>query len=233
MKHDVLILTKNNLDLTQRCVESVRAQEVPTRIHVYDNLSTDGTEEWLVTEPDIINHSVGIDLGVSAAWNRVLSALFDDWSLWSLEHVLVLNNDVVLPPWYLRALLCYHVPFVTGVAVDLLDAIKLPAPAQPLVPHPDFSAFLIHREAWERVGKFDERMELYAGDCDWHVRAHRLGVPLWKANVPYYHVNSQTMKRASESDQRRISERACMDREEFRKIYGCLPGTPEYAKLFL
>jgi len=42
----VLILTHNCLDLTKRCVESIRAQDIDITLQVIDNGSTDGTEEW-------------------------------------------------------------------------------------------------------------------------------------------------------------------------------------------
>jgi GT2 family glycosyltransferase len=141
--------------------------------------------------------------------------------------VLVVGNDTVLPPWFYRELLSYDVPFVTGVAVDDMRMIETP-PTQrmPLTENPDFSAFLIRKECWKQVGPFDERMKLYASDCDFHVRAHRLGVPLYKACVPYYHERSSTLKNAPAGEQQEIHIQANMDRQVFRQIYGCIPGQP-------
>jgi len=126
----------------------------------------------------------------------------------------------------------YPTPFITGIAVDDMDDIMEPAAEQPLCPHPDFSAFLIRREAWERIGMFDERMKLYASDCDYHIRGHRLGVPMMKANIPYFHASSSTLKNSSPEDRVQIEQQANADRVVFHSIYGCLPGTPEYNKLF-
>jgi hypothetical protein len=53
-----------------------------------------------------------------------------------------------------------------------------------------------------------------------------------KANVPYYHVNSQTLKRADPADREAIQTQANKDREVFKELYGCLPGTEEYNQLF-
>ena len=97
---------------------------------------------------------------------------------------------------------------------------------------PDFSAFLIRRECWEEVGPFEEQMVLYCQDCDYDIRARRLGIPLWKSNMPFYHVNSQTLKRPAPADAAEIQARANDDREVFRQKYGCLPGTREYGELF-
>ena len=43
----VLLLARNCLELTKRCVESIHAQDIPTYILVIDNASTDGTFDWL------------------------------------------------------------------------------------------------------------------------------------------------------------------------------------------
>ncbi len=224
----VLLLTRNCLELTKRCVESVRNQDIPVSIHIYDNESTDGTKEWIREQSDIIDQSSGVDLHVTAGWNFALDILFDEG--WNADHVLVIGNDTMLPPWFYSTLLSYEGPLVTGVAVDTWP---IPEPGRmPLAPHPDFSAYLIRRGCWTAVGPFDEEMVCYVQDCDMHVRAHQSGIPLMKANVPFYHVNSQTMKRASSTDRQWIHERANLDREVFKRKWGCLPGTPEYNNLF-
>ncbi len=230
-----LILTRNNLELTKRCIESVRAQDVPVSIQVYDNESTDGTGEWLSSQEDVIDQSSGVDLGVSAAWNFCLDILFsttnDGGGCWHSDHVLVINNDTVIPPFFYRELLSHEVPFVTGTATDQMEGLVMPE-RKSLTYGPDFSAFLIRRECWEEVGPFEEQMVLYCQDCDYDIRALRLGIPLWKSNMPFYHVNSQTLKRAAPADAAEIQARANDDREVFRQKYGCLPGTREYGELF-
>ncbi|MDE2104232.1 MAG: glycosyltransferase [Patescibacteria group bacterium] len=223
----VIIITRNNLELTKLCIESVEAQTVNTSIHVFDNCSTDGTSEWLKQNDRIVNHSTGYDLGVSAAWNLVLESVF---GFWGEKHALVLNNDAIIPPWFYEELLSYKEPFITGVAVDYQPWEK--APRMPLVPHPDFSAYLITKSAWKSVGAFNAQMRLYCSDCDWHIRAHRAKVGAWKANVPYYHVNSQTMKRAEPEIRASIQAQANQDREVFQSIYGCLPGSADYERIF-
>jgi GT2 family glycosyltransferase len=222
----VLILTRNCLELTKLCVDSIWRQNVPVQICIYDNGSTDGTVLWADEEPEIDLTAMPDNKGVSIGWNTVLSRLFDEGE----SHVLVLNNDAILPSWFLSELLSYDAPFVTGVAIDKQPVAK--PERMPLNPHPDFSAFLIKRDCWMKVGSFDERMKIYSSDCDYHIRAHRLGVPLWKANVPYYHVNSQTLKRATPEDRAIIEAQANADRAVFKSIYGCLPGTAEYEALF-
>lgn len=228
-----LILTHNNLDLTKRCIESLRKQSVPVCMLAVDNGSTDGTCEWL---PD--NSDWDSDLrvwrnqhnnGVSAGWNFGLEYWFRDSRV---EHVLVVGNDTILAPWTYQSLLALrNVAFVTGVDVGM-NTLPAAPDILPLSPHPDFSCFLIRRECWDYVGPFDERMVSYASDCDYHIRAHRLGIPLWKASVPYQHERSSTMNRATPQERMQIQTQANKDRAVFRSIYHCLPGTKEYSDLF-
>lgn len=234
----VLILSYNNVELTRRCVESVRAQDIATHILIIDNGSTDGTCEWLGTQSDIISHLKKNNEGVSKGWNEGLELLFTgsirrlhlNASSAVYDHCLVLNNDVVLPKWFYRKILSCEGPFITGVAIDTMP---LSEPDEcPLTPHPDFSAFLIRKGCWNKVGAFDETMVMYAQDTDYHVRAHRLGVPLMKAGIEYFHVNSQTLRRATPEVRQHITGRANADREIFKQRYGCLPGTPAYEGLF-
>lgn len=224
----VLILAYNNLELTKRTVDSVSKQNIPTRVHIIDNGSTDGTVEW-AKENKILMHAFPSNFGVSAGWNRGLSCLFSDLTC---NRVFVINNDVVLPPFFMRELISYPEPFVTGIAVDNLETIKELGARQPLQPHPDFSAYMIRREAWQKIGYFDDRMKLYASDTDYHVRGHRLGVGMWKANIPYYHERSSTLRKASEQDRMAIQTQANQDRAVFRSLYNCVPGEPAYQEMF-
>jgi GT2 family glycosyltransferase len=223
----VLLLTRNNLSLTKRCIESVRQQDIPVAIGVIDNGSRDGTCEWLSDQPDIQAAYFGSNKGVSHGWNVGLGMVF-----LAHEHCLVIGNDTVLGPWTYSALLSANVPFVTGVDVGM-DPLPEKPDVLPLAPHPDFSCFLIRRSCWEAIGPFSEAMVNYCGDTDYHVRAHRLGIPLWKASVPYNHERSSTMNRALPDEQKALHAQAARDREVFRTLYGCLPGSKEYEQLFL
>jgi len=224
----VLILTRNNLNLTKRTVESVQRQNMPTAIHIIDNGSTDGTVEWAQSH-NILMHAFPANVGVSGGWNRGLMSLFSDSRI---SRVFVINNDVVLPPFFMRELISYDAPFVTGIAVDNMEIIKELGARQPLQPNPDFSAFMIRRQAWEKIGIFDYRMKLYCSDTDYHVRGHRLGVGMFKVNVPYYHERSSTINHATPEERSQLHAQANKDREAFHSLYNCLPGSEAYAALF-
>jgi GT2 family glycosyltransferase len=220
-----LILTRNCLDLTDRCVTSVCTQDTPASILFVDNGSTDGTfgkyGSWAM---DAFSENKGVSFG----WNHGLKKLF---SL-DINHVLVLNNDVILPPYFYRELLAYNLPFVTGASVDCVEALQNKGPFSQAYPGPDFSAFLIRRDAWEKIGPFDENMVHYCGDCDYHVRATKAGVELLNSGVPFYHERSSTLKHASDEDREAIQIQAELDRAAFKAKYGCLPWEPAYADLF-
>ena len=224
----VLILARNNWPLTARCIRSVMEQDIPAvSIFVVDNDSTDGTREML-KENRIPYARFSPQIGVSAGWNYGL----EQWFRAGAQHVFVINNDATLPSWFFRKALSYKQWMVTGIAVDNMQQIqKEPEPSEP-TPNPDFSAFLIRRPCWDIIGKFDERMKLYASDCDYHVRAHRKGVELVKANIPYYHERSSTLRLSKPTDRAEIERQANADRQVFKSIYGCVPGEPGYEELF-
>ena len=228
----VLILTHNCLELTKRCVESVWKQDVPVRAYVYDNGSTDGTRDWLSEQCDHdllgFNASKNND-GVSAGWNVGLSFLFGHLNY---DSVLCVNNDTIIPSWFFSSLSAYDVPFVTGVSAGSMEAIEEPQPKKELAPCPDFSAFLIRRNAWEKIGPFDEKLVHYCGDMDYHIRAHRAGIHLWNAGVNFYHERSSTLRLASDEDRRKIQIQADADRAVFKAKWGVGANDPEYANLF-
>lgn len=242
--NSVLILSYNGLPLLKKCVESVRKQDIPTDIFILDNGSSDGTDSWLDDMLGTVGScSFNENKGVSSGWNMGLSMLLEE----DLDnHCLVLNQDAVLPPYFYRDLLAYNVPFVTGFPVATMDDLEPQAPrAQSgLSPHPCFSAFLIKRECWEKIGPFrEEKFDddgkrkmvgfwSWANDCDYHARAHRLGIEMWKSEVPFYHESSSTIRNASDEDRQWLNEQANMDRAVFHSIYNCLPGQKEYEALF-
>jgi GT2 family glycosyltransferase len=236
----VLILSYNGLPMLKKCVDSVRKQDVPTAIMIVDNGSKDGSADWIFDECAPPSDLLSENKGVSYGWNVGLRYWFEEKSA---DHVLTLNQDLSLPQSFYRELLECNVPFVTGFPVSTEFEIG-PLAAKPqsgLTPYPCFSAFLIKRECWEKVGPFKEASSpdaadgffAWAGDCDYHVRSHRLGVGMFKSGVPFFHEAGSTMRNAPEEERQWFIERANKDREYFRSLYGCVPGEePAYTELF-
>jgi GT2 family glycosyltransferase len=225
----VLILTRNNLHLTKRCVESVRHQDIETAVWCYDNGSTDGTREFLdeQTANGLRWNGSAKNKGVTYGWNYSLAEIWK-WA----DYCLVIGNDTVLPSWMFSELLSYDVPFVTGLEVNWLAGIKKKQERRKLTPNPDFSCFLIRQSVWDVLGPLDDSMVSWASDCDYHVRGHKAGVGMYKAFCPYYHERSSTLNLAPPEERKALEEQANKDRAMFKAKWGCEPGTPEYAELF-
>lgn len=229
----VLIVAHNCFELTKRCVESVENQDIPTSIFVYDNGSTDETAEWLIQKHSakLISFGIGENLGVSYAWNIGISTIFNFTN--DPVDILVMNNDTIVPSWFLRRLLAFNLPFVTGISVGSTEEIVTEPSQTTPTDGPDFSGFLIRKDAWATIGPFDqERMVSYCGDLDYHLRAHRKGIRLLNGHIPFAHFRSSTLNNAPPREKRLIELRADADRKNFKDKWGIDACSPEYASMF-
>ena len=231
----ILIVSRNNLALTKKAVRSAAEQDVPCDIMVIDNASTDGTQAWLGTKSAaVVLYTKQVSL--STCWNQGLKAF---WGIGSRE-VLVINNDVILRPDTYRLLVSCQEPFITGVSVDNMAQLGNVGDRSPhelldsTCPHPAFSCFMISKWVWDRGLRFDESYyPAYAEDCKAHVSMHRMGIKAIAVNLPFYHETSSTLKTCSPSDKFLIERGAQLNREKFKKEFGCYPSTKEYDDLFL
>ncbi len=229
----VLILSRNTLELTRRCVESVDAQSIPTKIFLIDNGSTDRTKEWWRSSRPPENATWWDwqeNRGVSKGWNEGLRTLFNQPGV---DYVLVCNSDTVLPPWFYRRILELRPrSFITGVSVGTMAEIVTEPPEMEPTASPDFSCFLIAKSCWERVGKFSEQMVHYASDNDYHLRMHRAGIIAFNSGLPFFHERSSTLRLAAPKDRRLIELQADADRVVFREKWGFDTWSPQYAAAF-
>lgn len=224
----VCFVARNNVHLTKRAVKSAFAQDMVCPVAVVDNASTDGTNAWLNTQ-NIGHATFGKQKSLAYCWNYMLKFA---WKL-GCEHALVCNNDIELRPDAYRLLAAHGGPFVTCVSVRTVEELNYPNPPTSERPSPDFSAFLIRRSVTDTIGWFDESyFPCYTEDCDMHVRMWRAGIKAVCIDLPFLHHGAATLNAADEGEQARIKRGADANREKFRQTYGCLPGTPEYDKLF-
>ena len=88
----IIILTWNGLEYTRRCIESIRAHTHDTAYHllVVDNGSSDGTLEWLRSQPAIRVIANERNLGFARGNNQGMAATPPD------HDVLLLNNDTLI-----------------------------------------------------------------------------------------------------------------------------------------
>jgi GT2 family glycosyltransferase len=225
----VLVIARNNVHLTKRTVESALAQDMQVTVMVIDNASTDGTCQYLASKRGLSSISYVEQKSLSACWNAGLRAA---WAT-GHGHALVLNNDVEIRPDMYRLLLESRRPFVSGVSVLSSNRLYPDTDKSVFRPHPDFSAFLITKECFDKVGPFDESYyPAYCEDCDYHIRMHRAGVVAGCIDVPFLHHSSSTLKSASPDDRYAIERGAEENRQRFLEKYGCLPGSVEYSAIF-
>lgn len=235
MSNWILCPLRNGLALTRAALKTFLQQDIgDVRVLFCDNLSQDGTVQWLTSLRDeriaIVYNSV--PLSVAQSWNRMLRWTFNG----SANHALVVNNDVLLRPDTYRHLVADGGQFVTTVGDNNPKCVDPPwADPDPEAkrPHPDFSCFLIRKECYERVGPFDEQFTgAYCEDGDYHIRMHRAGIEAYSLGLPFYHLGAGTLKNADQMATREIQKRADRNRELFRQKYGVQVGSNEYYELF-
>lgn len=187
----------NRGDLLLSLLHDLHAQtRPPDDIIVVDNGSTDQSL-------DVARHNAGqlvalpSNLGFAAAVNAGIRKARAEW-------ILILNNDVSLPPSWLAILLASAVRrqawFATGKLVrydqpSVLDATfdavsrggcawrcGSGRPDSPLWSEPraihaaPFTAALFRRELFDRVGLLDQRFESYLEDVDFSLRCAALAL---------------------------------------------------------
>lgn len=163
-----VITTFNALKWTQRCVESIRKLQTTHNVSIVisDNCSTDGSQEWFEKEkiPCVTlfgrqSVAAGLNLGIKEALKL------------EPDYLLVMNNDVILPPDYLDILVDHYEDkrkesclFITGYIRNMnyshpdLVRIKTLGTTEDMrdfIDTGDFSCFLITPETIERAGLFD------------------------------------------------------------------------------
>ncbi|NOU79232.1 glycosyltransferase [Paenibacillus sp. LMG 31459] len=91
LKTSIILLTYNKIKYTQACIESIR-QYTPKgtyQLIVVDNLSTDGTRDWLADQTDILTIFNEENVGFPKGCNQGIDIATGD-------NILLLNNDVLV-----------------------------------------------------------------------------------------------------------------------------------------
>ena len=86
-----VVVTYNRLALLKRCVECLRGQTALCDILIVNNASTDGTEEWLAAQVDLLSRNTGSNLGGAGGFNYGMR--------WAVEaeydYVWVMDDDTL------------------------------------------------------------------------------------------------------------------------------------------
>lgn len=90
----IVILSYNNLELTKKCIESIRKNTLPSsrEIVAIDNASNDGSAEWLESQDDIISNLSDVNLGFPGGCNLGIGIAKAE------NDIFLLNNDTVVYP---------------------------------------------------------------------------------------------------------------------------------------
>jgi N-acetylglucosaminyl-diphospho-decaprenol L-rhamnosyltransferase len=190
----VYIPTLKGGDPLERCLASLQGQTAPVAVVVADNGSGDGCAEMLSERfPSVTRIGFGRNLGFGSALNRAIAASGEG-------PIVLLNDDAVAEPQFAERLVADsgRAEMVAAVLLSERDSSRidsagvmvdqtlmgfdylsgeaveaLSGAAHPL--GPTGGAALYDREAFERVGGFDERIFLYYEDVDLALRMRAAG----------------------------------------------------------
>jgi GT2 family glycosyltransferase len=184
----------NCVEYTRQAIASIQFGTYDKLI-VIDNGSTDGTEAEMRASRDVsvyIRHEK--NTGVAASWNEGLRMAFE----LGYELVLVMNNDVVLAPDTVPALLRWQQKtggIVSAHSVAALHALTIVDRREVFGPPCDWSCFMISKSIVDKVGWFDEAyFPAYFEDMDYDCRAEQAGIQRGHAgDAVVCHFHSRTL----------------------------------------
>ena len=222
----VIIPNWNGADRLRRLFQTLSVQHPIHEVIVVDNGSTDSS---VMLARDAGARVVGFttNRGFAAAVNRGVTEAAAGW-------IAIINNDVELGPGWIETLLtaatANSAVFATGKLLnttqrDLIDgtydavsrggtAWRCGAgrPDGPLfsievsIQFPPFTAVLVQKQLFSRVGPLDEQFESYLEDIDFGFRCAKLGLRgIYVPQAVAYHQGSATLGRWHAETVRRIA----------------------------
>ena len=196
-KFGIGIPTFNRWDLLESSLEKYILDFPNVDIHILDNGQQNIPDYKL---PNIIIHRMDKNIGVAGAWNHLIDKI-----LVSSQYALILNDDIYLGKTELE-----------------IDRFISNNPFYFMVTSLDWCAFIITKNTWEKVGKFDEAFyPAYCEDCDYHLRMIKLRIPLSKSSflIPKIYQASMTMNKNPEMFYKANHK----NRQYFKSKWGCFP----------
>ena len=188
---NVVIVTYNNRDLLDRCIESVEASlayaSLAGRITVVDNDSRDGTDALIAEKYPGVNYiRQQKNYGTARGFNSGIRESGE------AAYTFLMNDDVELFPATLHDMMetLSRYPEARGTPANLmyadgspqrikLDVVGLSGRSHDSVRRASFpgtTACLYHTEVFHEVGLFDEFYFFYNEDLDFALRAKRMNL---------------------------------------------------------
>jgi GT2 family glycosyltransferase len=214
----IVLVNYNGMRFMPDCLASLQQIDEPrARIVVVDNASTDGSAEWVAAQhPAVALIRLSANQGVTGGNNAGIQ-----WCLANgCDYVLLLNNDTVVEPDFLRHLLCHadqrtlivprvyfydnrqllnshigHFDFWRGVNVQYLyGKPESPSSRQmQIVTMASTCAMLIPKPIIDEIGIMDDAYFLYYDDTDFIARAVRRGAVIkYIPDAVIYHRESSS-----------------------------------------
>lgn len=209
----VIIPTYNRAAYVVEAVNSVLGQTYsPLELFVIDDGSTDATPEVLRPFAEQLSYIRTEHGGIAAARNLGVAssngeyiAFLDDDDIW-VSNKLQLQMAAFQESPDLDAVYCHAVQFISP-ELDAVSASRLQHMAGKILPAPVSPALLIRRKDFERIGAFNESLNVGV-DMDWYARLVESGMKsaileqvLYRrrlhrsnTNVVYAHEQSERLK---------------------------------------
>lgn len=163
-KIGVILTTFNKLDLTKECLKSFyqTTEDVDCELIIVDNMSTDGTREF-IKEQSIPIIEIDEWCGVSTALNKGIHYFLNKETNLISYDICWIHNDMTFYQGWLSALQKYLLEHPTCGRVashNMRDPLDAERPGNEL-------PFLIRGHCFKTIGMFDERYKGACGKEDW------------------------------------------------------------------
>lgn len=224
-KFSIIIPTWNNLSYLQLCVSSIQKNSTwPHQIIVHINEGSDGTLEWVKSQPDIDYAYSRENIGICYALNYCRH-------LMSTDYLVYFNDDMYACPDWDKVLyeeveaIGHTMFFLSGTAIEpatenacyirgdygtSLESFQEEALLK------DYAAFqardwqgatwppnIVHRETWDLIGGYSVEFSpgMYS-DPDFSMKLWKLGVRLFKgvSHSRVYHFGSKSTRRVKRNN---------------------------------
>lgn len=237
----IIILTYNKLDYTKMCIDNIRRYTTDIRyeIIVVDNHSSDATAEWLMFQEDIRTIFNKENVGYPKGCNQGINIALGD-------SILLLNNDVLVTPGWLKNLsICLYSSNDIGAVGTVTNNCSyyqtIPAAYENMEEMIRFAeginisspeswedrikligfCLLIKKEVIEKIGLLDERF--YPGnfeddDCSFRIKKAGYRLVLCKDTF-VHHFGSVSFKDGEGS----FSKIYLSNRRKFEEKWGFVP----------